>query len=455
MMGDCSVGLQQVLRKHNLRLDEGSHILCDAYGASHVYDNVHMQGDVRGDVTQVPHAQLMADVFGAEGDVAGLLQFFAQLQVDRIRSIRQVAAGLQNSRLDDKIIGWGATGKSAWGQNRLCGAPRLRRDRVELDKRHIIHPQAILQPARAANLRLETILAMAQVIVTLHNDMLSAPMKGGFALLNDKVSLALVDKSALFNFGEMARICPWISKQGVLVLDFVFDIGLKNARCVRNARKAQILAREGAIASWAPPDASGRPTNKAAVDWFLMGAEEGTRDMTWEQIEEGADKLRAEGGKTAQIVARTGALVSRAPRDASGRPTNKAAVNWLLMGAEEGTRHMTWEQIEEGADKLRAEGGRCCCLAYGAPPASQLGCPLLNLLPRHVARVLLGAHERPVHCGLVGGLPRGVTWCCADEYPGSRHNLRCLTPFAENASSHCYHLQTLQIYVHTYTYTYT
>jgi len=28
------------------------------------------------------------------------------------------------------------------------------------------------------------------------------------------------------------------------------------------------------------------------VDWALMGAEEGTRDITWEQIEEGADKLR-------------------------------------------------------------------------------------------------------------------------------------------------------------------
>jgi len=112
-------------------------------------------------VTQVPHAQLIAVVFGAEGDVAGLLQFSAQLQVDRIGCIRQVAASLQNSRLDDKTIGWGATGKSAWGQNRLCGAPRLRRDRVELDKRHIIHPQDILQPERAANLRLETVLILA------------------------------------------------------------------------------------------------------------------------------------------------------------------------------------------------------------------------------------------------------------------------------------------------------
>jgi len=94
-VGDWSVGLQQVLRKHKLRLDEGSHILCDTFCASHVYGNVHMQGDVEGGVTQVPHAELIADVFGAEGDVAGLLQFFAQLQVDRIRCIRQVAASLQ------------------------------------------------------------------------------------------------------------------------------------------------------------------------------------------------------------------------------------------------------------------------------------------------------------------------------------------------------------------------
>jgi len=41
-----------------------------------------------------------------------------------------------------------------------------------------------------------------------------------------------------------------------------------------------------------------------------MGAEEGTRDMTWEEIEEGADKSRVKGGKTDQIAARAGALVS-------------------------------------------------------------------------------------------------------------------------------------------------
>ena len=61
-----------------------------------------------------------------------------------------------------------------------------------------------------------------------------------------------------------------------------------------------------------------------------MGAEEGTRDMTWEQIEERANKLRAkggaEGGNATQILARAGALVSGAPPDASGQPTKKAAL---------------------------------------------------------------------------------------------------------------------------------
>ena len=178
----------------------------------------------------------------------------------------------------------------------------------------------------------------------------------------------------MFDFGEMARIGPWINKQGVLVLDFVLDTGLKNARCVQIGRKAQILAREGALASGAPHDVSGQPTIKAAVDWVIMGAEEGTRDMTWEEIEERADKLRVKGGKTAQIVARAGALVSRAPRYGSGQPTNKAAVDWFIMGSKEGTCDMTWEEIEEGADKFRVKRvktvqlvARAGALVSGAP----------------------------------------------------------------------------------------
>jgi len=187
------------------------------------------------------------------------------------------------------------------------------------------------------------------------------------------------------------RIGPWINKQGVLVLDFVFNIGLKNAPRVQNGRKggkvAQILAREGALASGAPPDDSGQPTNKAAVDWLLMGAKEGTRDMTWEEIEEGADKLRVRGGKAAQIVARAGALVSGARPDDSGQPTNKAAVDWLLMGAEEGTCDMTWEQIEEGADKLRVRGGEAACGASSCDSSSGLAlqCTGVHIyLPRNL-----------------------------------------------------------------------
>jgi len=102
---------------------------------------------------------------------------------------------------------------------------------------------------------------------------------------------------------------------------------------------------------------------------LLMGAEKGTRDMTWEEIEEGADKLRVEGGrkegktgggKTAQIVARAGVLVSGAPHDDSGQPTKKAAVDWMFMGAEKGTIAMTWQEIEEGAAELWGEGGGIC-----------------------------------------------------------------------------------------------
>ena len=129
---------------------------------------------------------------------------------------------------------------------------------------------------------------------------------------------------------------------------------------VKGGKTAQIVARAGALVSGAPRDDSGHPTNKAAVDWLLMGAKEGTRDMTWEQIEEGVDKLRVKGGKAAQIVVRAGALVSGARPDDSGQPTNKAAMEWLLMGSEEGTCDMTPEEIEKGATKKRKEPGDIC-----------------------------------------------------------------------------------------------
>jgi len=145
----------------------------------------------------------------------------------------------------------------------------------------------------------------------------------------------------------------------------------------KGGNTAQILARAGALVSGAPHDASGQPTNKAAVDWLLMGAQQGTHHMTWNQIEAGADKLkakgRAKGGNASQIVARAGPLVSGAPSDASGQPTYKAAMDWLLMGAEEGTRDMTWEQIEAGTDKLKAKGGAICKTAASRKRKSEEG----------------------------------------------------------------------------------
>jgi len=69
----------------------------------------------------------------------------------------------------------------------------------------------------------------------------------------------------------------------------------------------------------APDDSSSKPANKATVDRLLIGAEKGTRDMTWEQIEEGADQLKVEGGEATQIVARARAVISGAPADGSNR----------------------------------------------------------------------------------------------------------------------------------------
>jgi len=86
-----------------------------------------------------------------------------------------------------------------------------------------------------------------------------------------------------------------------------------------------------------------------------MGAEKGTRDMIWAQIEEGADKLRVEGGEAAQIKARAGASRRGAPANASGQASKLDAVNWQLMGAEKECMGKMQEQIAEGATKKRKE----------------------------------------------------------------------------------------------------
>jgi len=95
-----------------------------------------------------------------------------------------------------------------------------------------------------------------------------------------------------------------------------------------------------------------------------MGAEEGTHDMMWEEIEEGADELRVKGGrkggKASQIVARAWAAKHWAPTNALGLASKLDAVNYALNGGEEGCSDKTREHIAEGATKKRKEGGELC-----------------------------------------------------------------------------------------------
>jgi len=73
------------------------------------------------------------------------------------------------------------------------------------------------------------------------------------------------------------------------------------------------VARVGAVFCEAPVNDSGQ-----------MGEEERTRGKTWQQIMNGADKIRTKDGAASQIVARVRAVFCGAPVDASGHPTDKA-----------------------------------------------------------------------------------------------------------------------------------
>jgi len=70
----------------------------------------------------------------------------------------------------------------------------------------------------------------------------------------------------------------------------------------------------------------------------------------------GAGKKRKEGGKkggeASQITARAGAAKQGAPADASGQASNLDAVNWRIMGAEEGCRDQTQQQITVSFDLI-------------------------------------------------------------------------------------------------------
>jgi hypothetical protein len=245
--GDCNRGLTSVLRKHNMKVESESQVFLDANPAGHVYADEHTEGDTGRAVRQVPHDRLLRSTFGGEGDVAHLLQFFAQMEMDEIRCVRLVAARLQGTELDDKTLTWGASGKSAWGQNVLTGAAAERRTVVMASEMLIIHPQAFLQPERAIDLTPDNKAATARVFVKLHNDMQCVPRREGFSLLNHDARPMLIEDAAFHKFSEMSNIGPWIDREGKLQWDYVIAAGFKGARSVRNgnARKAQLVESGG------------------------------------------------------------------------------------------------------------------------------------------------------------------------------------------------------------------
>jgi len=245
--GDCNEGFTSVLRKHNMKLDPDCQVFLDAGPAGHVYANMHTEGDMTRTVRQVPHDRHMRNTFDGEGDVADLLQLFAQMEMGDIMCLRLVAARFQKTGLDDRSITWGATGERAWGQNVLTGAAAERRDEVLAEELATIHPQAFLQPERAIDLNPDNKAATASAIVKLHNDMQRAAKKGGFSLLNYNVPPMLFQDAAFHKLKEMSTIGPWIDRQGMLQWDYVSGAGFKGAHRVRNGNLGGAVRKDAMV----------------------------------------------------------------------------------------------------------------------------------------------------------------------------------------------------------------
>jgi len=255
-----------------MKVDPECQVFLDANPAGHVYADMHTEGVTGRAVRQVPHDQLLRSTFGGEGDVAGLLQFFAQMQMDEIRCIRLVAARLQGTELDDKTLTWGATGGCAWGQNVLTGAAAERRNVVKTSEMLIIHPQAFLQPERAIDLTPDNKAATVRVLLKLHNHMQCVAQRKGFTLLKHDVSPMLVEDAAFHKFSEMSTTGPWIDRKGNLQWDYVHAAGFKGARSVRNgklggaANKDAHIEREGYIIN-----EHGKQCIKGLRDFAILG----------------------------------------------------------------------------------------------------------------------------------------------------------------------------------------
>jgi len=191
----------------------------------------------------------MRNTFGGEGDVADLLQLFAQMEMDEITCLRLVVARFHETDLDDKSITWGATGERAWGQNVLTGAAAERCNIVMAAELAIVHPKAFLQPERAINLDRDNKAATARAFVKLHNDMQHAPPRMGFSLLNHNVPPLLFQDAAFHKFNEMSTIGPWIDRQDMLQWDYLSGAGFRGARSVRNGNLGGAARKDAFIES--------------------------------------------------------------------------------------------------------------------------------------------------------------------------------------------------------------
>jgi len=70
----------------------------------------------------------------------------------------------------------------------------------------------------------------------LHNDLLGAPPRGGFSLVNRDAPLMLVNDAAFQKFSEMSNIGLWLDREDKLQWDYRIDAGYRGARSVRNDR---------------------------------------------------------------------------------------------------------------------------------------------------------------------------------------------------------------------------
>ena len=123
-------------------------------------------------------------------------------------------------------------------------------------------------------------------------------------------------------------------------------------------KEAQNVERAGAKRCGAPYNQDGFVTKKAGMDYLLMGGAAGTPGLKWPEIESGAPEIRRKGGTSAQTKARFAAAVRGAPRNSkTGQASNTAGLDYLLMGGARGTRNLTWRQIADGAEKIWVKNG--------------------------------------------------------------------------------------------------